>query len=59
MITGHPGLGLDPPKLIGPERVATYLVVSEHRFRRFYKKILKLFVTDFEIVYNMHFAYKG
>ena len=30
------------------------LVVSEFRFRRFYKMILKIFVNDFEIVYNMH-----
>ena len=39
-----------------------HLLVSEPRFRRFYKMILKffandfeIFVNDFEIVYNMHF----
>ena len=31
-----------------------HLVVSEPRFRRFYKMILKLFVNDFEIFFNMH-----
>ena len=55
MITGHPGLGSDPPNQVGPERGPTSLVVSEPRFRRFYKMILKLFVNDFEIVYNRHF----
>ena len=55
MITGHPGLGLDPPKWIGPGKGSHILVVSKPRFRRFYKMILKLFVNDFEIVYNMHF----
>ena len=56
MITGHPqGFDLDPPKRVGPvSGVATSLLVSEPRFRRFYKMILKLFVNDFEIVYNMH-----
>ena len=34
--------------------VATALLVSETRFRRFYKVILKLFENDFEIVYDMH-----
>ena len=54
MITGHLGLGSDPPKRVGPERGTTSLVVSEPRFRPFYKMILKLFVNDFEIMYNMH-----
>ena len=31
-----------------------HLVVSEPRFRWFYKIILKFFVNDFEIVYDMH-----
>ena len=37
------------------------LVVSEPRFRRFYKMILKLFVNDFEIFFMtcIAFAYKG
>ena len=36
------------------------LVVSEPRFRRFYKMILKLFVNDFEIFFLtcIAFAYK-
>ena len=57
MINGCPwGFGSDPPKRVGPGLgVATSLLVSEPRFRRFYKMILKLFVNDFEIVYNMHF----
>ena len=57
MIIGHPrGFGSDPPKRVGPvSGVATSLVVSKPRFRRFYKMILKLFVNDFEIVFNMHF----
>ena len=57
MITGRPqGFGSDPPKRVVPvSGVATSLLVSEPRFRRFYKMILKLFVNDFEIVYNMHF----
>ena len=55
MILGHPGLGSDPPKRIGSGKGSHILVVSEPRFRRFYKTILKLFVNDFEIVYNMHF----
>ena len=54
MITGHPGLGSDTPKRIGPGKGRHSLMVSEPRFRRFYKMILKLFVNDFEIVYNMH-----
>ena len=54
MITGHPGLGSDPPKRIGPGKGHPDLVVSKPRFRRFYKMILKLFVNYFEIVYNMH-----
>ena len=59
MITGRPrDFGSDPPKWVGPvSGVATSLLVSEPRFRRFYKMILKLFVNDFEIVYNMHFIY--
>ena len=57
MITGHPrGFGSDPPNQVGPgSGVATSLVVSEPRFRRFYKPIFKLFVNDFEMLYNMHF----
>ena len=57
MITGRPrGFDSDPPKRVGPRKgVATSLVVSEPRFRRFYKMIFKLFVNDFEIAYNMHF----
>ena len=58
MIVGHPGLGSDPLKWIGPGKGCDILVVSEPRFRRFYKTILKLFVNDFEIVYNMHFICK-
>ena len=50
MITGHLGLGSDPPKQVGPGNGSHILVVSEPRFRRFYKMILKLFVNDFEIV---------
>ena len=36
-------------------------MVSEPRFRRFYKLILKLFVNDFEIFFMtcIAFAYKG
>ena len=55
MITGHPGLGSDLPKWVGLGKGSHSLVVLEPRFRRFYKMILKLFVNDFEIVYNMHF----
>ena len=55
MITGHLGLGSDPPKWIMPGNGSHSLVVLEPKFRRFYKMILKLFVNDFEIVYNMHF----
>ena len=41
--------------LVGPgQGVSTLKVVSEPRFRRFYKMILKFFFNDFEIVYNMH-----
>ena len=55
VIKGHLGLGSDPPKWVGSgSGVATSLVVSKPRFRRFYKMIFKLFVNDFEIVYNMH-----
>ena len=56
MINGRPrGFGSDPAKRVGPgQGVATSLLVSEPRFRRFYKMIFKLFVNDFEIVYNMH-----
>ena len=38
-----------------------HLVVSEPRFRQFYKLILKLFVNDFEIFFFscIAFAYKG
>ena len=43
------------PNGSGRERGPITLFVSELRFRRFYKTILKLFVNDFEIVYNMHF----
>ena len=37
------------------------LVVSEPRFRRFYKMILKLFVNDFENFFMtcIAFVYKG
>ena len=57
MITGRlRGFGSNPPKWVGSgSGVATVLLVSEPRFRRFYKMILKLFVNDFEIAYNMHF----
>ena len=48
------GLGSDPPNGLGWERGATLKVVLEPRFRRFYKMILKIFVNDFEIIYNMH-----
>ena len=46
MITGDPGLGSDPPKRVAPGKGSHSLVVSEPRFRRFYKMILKLFVND-------------
>ena len=57
VITERPrGFCSDPPKRVGPvSGVATSLVVSEPRFRRFYKMIFKFFVNDFEISYNMHF----
>ena len=55
MITGHSGLGSDLPKLIGSGKGSHSLVVLEPRYKRFYKMIWKLFVNDFEIVYNMHF----
>ena len=49
------GFGSDSPTGSGrASGVATALLVSEPRFRRFYKVILKLFVNDFEIVYDMH-----
>ena len=40
---------------------ATILLVSDPRFRRFYKMILKLSVNDFEIFLMtcIAFAYKG
>ena len=43
------------------EKGCYILVVSEPRFRRFYKMILKLFVNDFEIFFLtcIAFAYKG
>ena len=61
VITGHLGLGTDPPKRVGPGKGSYSLVVSEPRFRRFYKMILKLFVNDFEIFFMtcIAFAYKG
>ena len=43
MITGHPGLGLDPPKRVGPGKGTHNFIGIEPRFRRFYK-------NDFEIV---------
>ena len=44
----------------GRERGATNLLVSEPRFRRFYKTILKLFVNNFEIFFTcISFAHKG
>ena len=40
---------------VGPgSGVATLKVVSEPRLRWFYKMILKLFVNDFENLYDMH-----
>ena len=37
---------------VGPGKgVATNLLVSEPRFRRFYKTILKLFVNNFEFFF--------
>ena len=49
--TGRPrGFGSDSAGLGGRYT----LLVSEPRFRWFYKVILKLFVNDFEIVYDMH-----
>ena len=52
---GVPGFRFGLANRIGPgSGVATTLLVSEPRFRRFYKVILKLFVNDFEIVYDMH-----
>ena len=53
MITEHPGLSSDPPKRVGPGKGSHILVVSEPRFRRFYKMILKLFITC------ISFAHKG
>ena len=51
-----PGFRFGSANWVGPgSGVATFLVVSEPRFRRFYKMILNFFfVNDFEIVYNMH-----
>ena len=56
MIDGRPlFFGSDLPNRVRPgSGVATSLLVSEPRFRRFYKIILKFFVNDFEILYNMH-----
>ena len=49
------GFGSDSPTGSGRARgVATALLVSEPRFRRFYKVILKFFVNDFESVFDMH-----
>ena len=61
MITGHLGLGLDQPKWVGRGKGSHSLMVSEPRFRRFYKMILKLFVNDFKIFFMtcIVFAYKG
>ena len=43
-----PGLGSGPPKWVGPgSGVATSLVVSESRFRRFWKKALNDFKKGF------------
>ena len=60
MITGHLGLGSDPPKRVVPGMGSHILLVSEPRFRRFYKMILKLFVNDFEFFFLtcIAFAYK-
>ena len=50
-----PGFRFGPANRVGSgSGVATLLLVSEPRFRRFYKVILKLFINDFEIVYDMH-----
>ena len=49
VITGHLGLGLDPPKWVEPRKGSHSLGVSEPKFRRFYKMISKLFVNNFEI----------
>ena len=47
--------GSDLPTWVGPgSGVTTTLLVLEPRFRRFYKVILKMFVNDFKIVYDMH-----
>ena len=53
---GRPrGFSSDSPTGSGRARGSLQLLlVSEPRFRRFYKVILKLFVNDFEIVYDMH-----
>ena len=61
MIIGHLGLDSDPPKRVGSGMGSHILVVSEPRFGRFYKMILKLFVNDFEIFFMtcIAFAYKG
>ena len=49
------------PNESGRERGPTAILVSEPRFRRFYKMILKLFVNDFEIFFItcISFAHKG
>ena len=54
MTLEQPGLDSNLPNGSGRERGATFYLVSELRFRRFYKMILKFFVNDFDIVYNMH-----
>ena len=52
----HPGLWSGSANRVRPgSGVATFILVSELRFRRFYKMILKIVVNDFEIVYSMHF----
>ena len=49
------GFYSDPPIGLGRAQGSPQLkVVSEHRFRRFYKMILKIFANDFEIVDDMH-----
>ena len=57
----HSGLSSDPSKRVGLGKGSHSLVVSEPRFRRFYKMILKLFINDFEIFFMtcIAFAYKG
>ena len=41
------GLGSDPLNWSGRKGVLHFILVSEPRFRQFYKMILKLFVNDF------------